>query len=344
MEEKTINPFTDIPFADLPQNDPYTRYGSQELVSVAQMAIGNGSNVFRADEQGIWLGSSAYLAAQSTSFAVSMTGQLYATGATISGTITASSGTIGGFTIGATTLTGNGSGGDILTASSGERIEMRSSTKRVNFINASNHTTLSMHTGGTYTSALIAMSPQDDDRGCIAITTLSGNTKTVIDVASQGTGATMDIRQTNTSNTHDAVAVQSKGSGRAFSVDADYSSSTNHGAYFIARPDRTVTTDASVLYLDLSSSANGNGLYINDPTSQPLAFPLRINRAGNSGSDLFGAKIAVSNATGRAIGIDLASSGYAFAFAADATAAGSYAGRIPVIVGGLVRYIHYFNA
>lgn len=344
MAEKTLQPFTDVPFADLPQSDAYTIGGGQFFPNAEQIQIGFGSNVFRADQQGIWLGSSAFAQAEASSFAVSMNGTLYATGAVISGTITATAGVIGGFTIGATTLTGNGSGGDILTASSGERIEMRSSTKRINFINASGHTTLSMHTGGTYTSALIAMSPQDDDRGCISITTLSGNTKPVIDVASQGTGQTMSLRQTSASNAYAAAYVENRGTGYAISADTNFSSSPNHTVYLSGRPDRTVVTDASVLYVDVSSSSTGNGVYINDPTSQPLAYSLRINRAGNTGSDLYGAKIGVTNSGGRAIALDLTGAAYAFSFNSDTTAAGAYVGRIPISVGGTTRYLHYFAA
>ena len=36
--------------------------------------------------------------------------------------------------------------------------------------------------------------------------------------------------------------------------------------------------------------------------------------------------------------------GSIFEFTADATAAGTYAGRVPITVGGVTKYLHYFNA
>lgn len=344
LEEKTINPFTDIPFAVLPQNDPYTAHGTQDFGSLGSMQIGFGSNVFRADRQGIWLGAEQFTTAESASFAVTMSGVLYATGAIISGTITASSGTIGGFTIGATTLTGNGSGGDILTSSSGERIEIRSSTKRVNFINGSGHTTLSLHTGGTYTSALMAFAPQDDDRGCISMTMLSSNTHSAIDISNAGTGLSVNINQSNTSNTFSALVVANVGTGTTASFTSDNSTSPNHTVYVSGRPNVGSVTNASVLYIDISSSASGHGIYISDPTSSTVTYPLRIARSGNVLGNLYGAKIAVTNSGGNGVGIDLASCAFAFNFAADTTAAGAYKGRIPVTIAGVTKYLHYFDA
>ena len=63
---------------------------------------GSGGQVFVADKTGIRLGSGTF---SSAPFRVDMSGNLTATSATITGTITATAGTIGGFTIGATTIT-----------------------------------------------------------------------------------------------------------------------------------------------------------------------------------------------------------------------------------------------
>lgn len=342
MEADTyIKPFVDIPSAPLPQNDPYTMYGGQYFPNANEMQIGFGAQVFRADQQGIWLGAATFGTAP---FSVSMSGALIASSATLTGSITATSGVIGGFTIGTTTITGNGSGGDLLTAATGERIEIRSSTKRINLINGSGHTVMTLHCGTTYNTALFVISPQDDDRGFLSLTTLSGNTQIVFDIASQGTGQTFSIRQSNTSNTHPAMQISCSGSGNALYLDTDHSSSLNHTAYLLGRPDVSSFTNASVLFVELASSAVGNGIYISDPTSNTVTMPLRIVRSGNVAGNLYGAKIAVTNSGGNGVAFDLSASAFAFNFAADTTAAGAYKGRIPVTIAGVTKYLHYFDA
>ena len=73
-------------------------------------SMGMSSLLTSGDDVRFWAGA-AYADRATAPFRVTRAGLLYATGATISGTITATTGTIGGFTIGATTLsagTGNG--------------------------------------------------------------------------------------------------------------------------------------------------------------------------------------------------------------------------------------------
>src|SRR3990167_3494480 len=68
------------------------------------IAIGTSPNWFKADSSGIWLGGASFAASP---FSVSM-----------AGAITGTSGTIGGFTLGATTLTAT-AGGNTTIVSSG---------------------------------------------------------------------------------------------------------------------------------------------------------------------------------------------------------------------------------
>jgi len=89
------------------------------------ISIGSGDNIFKADSNGIYLGDSTFADAP---FRVTMAGALTATNATISGSITSTSGTIGGWTIGATTLSGTSvsldSSGSILVGSATAGISM----------------------------------------------------------------------------------------------------------------------------------------------------------------------------------------------------------------------------
>lgn len=78
MTEKIINPYTDVPFADLPIDPPGTRFGSQSLDDVSEMQIGSKQNVFRADPSGIWLGRSTFTQARAETFSVDMDGNLVA--------------------------------------------------------------------------------------------------------------------------------------------------------------------------------------------------------------------------------------------------------------------------
>lgn len=117
------------------QNDRYVFDGHLQAASGTftgelqggSITIGSGNNVFRADTQGIWAGHANWSDAP---FYVNMSGQLWATNANISGTITGS--TINGGTINGALV--NGSvimGGTIMTAGQGvyPRIELNSSNQ-----------------------------------------------------------------------------------------------------------------------------------------------------------------------------------------------------------------------
>lgn len=87
------------------------------------IAIGSANNIFKADSNGIYLGNAVF---GSAPFSVSMTGDLTATSATITGTI--SSSVITGSTI---------TGGTVRTASTGARIELSNNSLKT--YNASNN-------------------------------------------------------------------------------------------------------------------------------------------------------------------------------------------------------------
>jgi hypothetical protein len=78
--------------------------GDQSIGNMSSLAVGFGNTAMYTDRQGIFLGNTKFASAP---FSVDMNGALVASGATISGTITATSGTIGGWNIGATTLSNN---------------------------------------------------------------------------------------------------------------------------------------------------------------------------------------------------------------------------------------------
>lgn len=87
------------------------------------IAIGSANNIFKADSNGIYLGNATY---GSAPFRVSMAGDLTATSATITGTITGS--TITGSTI---------TGGTVQTSTSGQRIILNGPTNSIDIYNTS---------------------------------------------------------------------------------------------------------------------------------------------------------------------------------------------------------------
>lgn len=75
--------------------------GFDRFSRAKELTIGAGSLVFRAEKQGVWLGGNDFSTAP---FRVSMSGNAVLNNATLTGTITATTGLIGGWTIGATSL------------------------------------------------------------------------------------------------------------------------------------------------------------------------------------------------------------------------------------------------
>lgn len=149
-----INPFKDqnIEIVDLPVAED-SRFGSSLLNSAKELQIGNGSNVFRGDQSGIWLGAKTFALAP---FSVAMDGSVIATGLTISGYVPVG-GSASDINSNVTTISGGkittGSistdkliageitgftitGGLIQTSSSGLRTVLDSSDDKIKFMNS----------------------------------------------------------------------------------------------------------------------------------------------------------------------------------------------------------------
>lgn len=106
---------------------PKTNYNVNQIGHYKQLVVGAGTKVFKANNDGVFAGSSSY---GSAPFKLSYAGVLTAVGliatnADITGKITSTSGAIGGWTIGATSLTGGGvtlSSAGALSVGSGDNI------------------------------------------------------------------------------------------------------------------------------------------------------------------------------------------------------------------------------
>jgi hypothetical protein len=119
--------------------------------ATAMMKLGTGDNVFKASSSGISLGDSVFADAP---FHVTMAGHLTATDVTISGTVTADSGSFGGWAAGTDKLMSNGAGF--------ARIELDKANNRISIVNTANDVRVAMgYLGGL---------PKNDGSGNWAVT------------------------------------------------------------------------------------------------------------------------------------------------------------------------------
>lgn len=233
----------------------------------------------------------------------------------ITGEIDATTGVIGGFTIGATTLSAT-SGGNTTILSSGSTAFSAGPTGNpsititqagdFNLINSSGHTVVAIKNGTTSSQALLTITPQDVVRGALYITTVSGNNQTVMNIDSAGTAPALTISSTNTSNAATVFGVTSAGSGVAVGINTDSSTSLNTALAVTARPDIGSFSNAAGLSISLSASSVGNGIYINHPATS-LGRAVNISRTAASGStQIRGMTLGVAHSgSGVATGFDL---------------------------------------
>jgi hypothetical protein len=124
------NPYPQqVEYVPLPQEGDLQRYGSQYLQQLEYLSVGNGDEVFRADRDGIYLGAGDFASAP---FRVSTLGALFASSATLTGAVTATSGAFGGWLISSGDIIGNGTG-IISTAASGQRVVINGISNRIDF-------------------------------------------------------------------------------------------------------------------------------------------------------------------------------------------------------------------
>jgi len=269
-------------------------------------------------------------------------------------------------------------GGTIQTSASGERVEIRSDTKRINLINSSGNTVLSLKYGTTG-QYIINCDAQNDDRGIMKVTASSAVTKDLFDVVNNGTGSTMVLYQDNVSNVSPVLELtNNQGNASVLkiiqtptsslsSIDIDHrsdsspainidsSSSDDSGIEINAIP---VNTNTHGILVTIGTASSGDGLNISNVADSNVSRAIEVTRSSNSTSDCQALRIIPSNAgTGfcwgitiadgaNAKGIDLSALGTKnhLKVANDATGAGAYAGRIPIQVGADIKYIHYYDS
>lgn len=84
MPEKTIQPYNNIPFLPLENEEQSTRHGAHFFRNVKQLQVGFGSKVFRVDRDGMWAGAEDFASAP---WSVDWDGNMIANSLTLSGYI-----------------------------------------------------------------------------------------------------------------------------------------------------------------------------------------------------------------------------------------------------------------
>lgn len=296
-------------------------------------------------------------------------GIIRAVGAILSGTITATAGTIGGFTIGATTITGStlvlDSTGSIKTASSGQRVVIDSSDNVIHIYDS----VAEVIKLGTASATAITITTNSNNTDGIKIT--SATTATLgmrMDSSSNVVFNGLRIALTNTgasnsgycayleqdgagyglnvvkAGTNDAIYVTNSGTGTALNI-----LSTNNAA--VAINIQANVTSAVLGAVKLDNTGTGSTLYIlgGSPTGNTGVINISAANEGdvinltqtiNSSNAIIGLHMTLTNS---GAGLE-----YAFRFdgseAVSAAVGGTQDRKIRVLVGSTVYFIPCYTA
>lgn len=327
--------------------------------------VGDGS----ASSEGVLINNTGFYACEASQTLANANVKILTTGvATFSGSITSTSGAIGGFTLGATTISGGtnlelsstGEGiitsGTLRTDSSGTRMQITAATQRLDGINANGDVNVSLNWSST-SNAVLKLSPIYDARRALEI----------VLPASFTTGSESDAKAITIANAADSISIDITDGGL---TGLHISNCDTSAIHISAAPTNGPGIDmrytgGSYPCLDLEqngASANSygirivqgtaslkEGIYIDDNANSNLSESIYIDRDSNSASDAAAMKIDSTNAgAGNSIGIDF--SGVAtqavIKVATDNTdptsGGGAATGRIPILVGSTLRYIAYY--
>lgn len=317
-----------------------------------------------------------------------------------SGTITATAGTIGSFTIGTYLYTGSktayndtnvgihiGSdgigignnvftvssagavsvvggiitGGTIQTATSGARLVITGGTERFEAINANGDINATLSWAST-TAAVLKLTPIYNARRALeiiipasftsgsegdakAITIDNSSDSISIDMSDAGstgmniTGASISGITITHSGTGAGIEITASGSGAGALVlgGGDYPS--------IDITQNGTATNSYGIRLTQDTNAIKHGLFVDCNANSSVLGGIYIDRDGSVDTNMiYALRLDANNAgTGTGVGINFGSYKTAiFSCASDTTAVGAAVGRIPIVVGGVVRYLAYY--
>lgn len=292
------------------------------------------------------LQSGNYSAVDETGWRLDSDGNFIVHGdADISGSITATSGSIGGWEI----TTSN-----LRSASSGERLELDSKYSRIKMYNQYEEKILQLYYGTSASNPVIALNIDSDSRRGIEILTSTDVDDDAVFIYHYGTNNAINIRHKNTGSTAAAISIDNDSEGPGIDITTTGSGDNSHGLYIshgATDADAAgikVETDSDITSVFLLNSDGGYGIEMDYTGGGPVEFPIKITRASDTSYLVSAIKLDVSNNSGEACGIDFYDMGLSPIFKVytnntDPTGGGGAAtGRIPIKVGGVTRYLAYY--
>lgn len=314
---------------------------------------GSDATSFHVDADGnMWLGTATFAAAP---FSITNSGDLFSASATIIGSITSTSGTIGGWIISATTLS---------SASSGERIIFNKGNSQIELLNSTGNVVFRLKYGSATTAAyelihiqndarrgieFIVDSALGDDAKCITIDNPS--TSICIDMTDAGSIG-INIAGASTSG----ITITHNGTGAGIDVSASGSAA---GAITVGGGDypsiditqNGTATNSFGIRITQSTAALNDSIFIDCNADAHTVPAITIDRDGYADNQIVEALViecANSGIGGKAVGIDFRSTiiQAIMNVATDTTdptgGGGAATGRIPIYVDGNLKYLAYY--
>lgn len=297
------------------------------LGSTVQMSLGNATNYLQ------WTGSAL----------------------NIVGSITATTGTIGGWIIGATTIS---------SAISGERIVLDSGNKKVELINSTGSTVFRLNYGSSSSAAYQLISIQNDARRGIefivgsalgsdakCITIDNPSTSICIDMTDAG-GTAINIAGASVAG----IVISHSGSGAGIDLTATNVSAPSIQIAGGSYPSIDITqngdsTNSFGVRITQGTAGVKAGIFIDNNADSSVSVGMDIDRDGTHDNQVIAAlrlNATNSGVGGKACGIDFTQQTIhsIMNVATDATdptgGGGAATGRIPILVAGTLKYLAYY--
>ena len=275
---------------------------------------------------------------------------------TLAGFLTATSGVIGGWTIGSTTMS---------SATSGERIILDSGNKKISLINSSETEILKFNYNATTTQAIQLINIKDNDKRGIEfiVESTRGGSAKCITIDNPSNSISIDMTDAGSTGINIAgasisgIVITHSGTGAGIDISGAGSAA---GALTIGGGDypsidinqNGTATNSFGIRIAQDTNALKDGIFINNDANSQVSKGMYIDRDLSADNQIGVAlRIECTNTGigGKACGIDFtgATIQAIMNVAADATdptgGGGAALGRIPIYVAGVLRYLAYYT-
>lgn len=318
--------------------------------NVANISVGTGSNLAGmnsangATDIAFWAGDT---------FANRATAPFKVTAA---GVVTATTGTIGGWTISSTTIS---------SATSGERIILDSGNKKISLINSSETEILKFNYNATTTQAIQLINIKDNDKRGIEfiVESTRGSGAKCITIDNPSNSISIDMTDAGSTGINIAgastsgIVITHSGTGAGIDISGAGSAAgalTIGGGNYpsIDINQNGTATNSFGIRITQDTNALKDGIFIDNNANSHVSRGMYIDRdlaADNQIGVALRLECANTGVGGKACGIDFtgATIQAIMNVAADATdptgGGGAALGRIPIYVAGVLRYLAYYT-